>query len=59
MKSLNVAVARKIRVLKNTRHDQPDYALIRDDETSELLHVGQVRYIRQVARKRYNTVVSN
>jgi len=58
MKKVDVAVARKIRVLRNTRHDQPDYAIIRCDESGNTLHIGQVKYIRRVAKQRYNAVAS-
>jgi hypothetical protein len=58
MQSVKAVVipAREVKIVRNTRaqskHSQ--WAQIQDAKTGEVLHTGQIGYIRRVARKRYN-----
>ncbi len=51
-------VARQVRVNINTLNAGRDqWARISDAKTGQILHTGQVKYIRRIARKRYNVEV--
>lgn len=56
MKSANVAIARPVRVVLNTANrNGAQWAQIREGST--ILHTGRVKYIKRVAKTRYNTIV--
>lgn len=51
-------VARQVRVNINTLNAGRDqWARISDAKTGQILHTGQVKYIRRIARQRYNVEV--
>ena len=58
MKKVQVVVARPVKVIQNTANaNRPQWGKICDGITGEVLHTGQLRYIKHTARKRYNTEV--
>lgn len=52
-------LATPVKVLRNTRSSSPNHqwARIIHAKTGEVLHTGQINYIRRVAAKRYNVAV--
>jgi len=58
MKKATVKIARPVKIIQNSSRKGDQWGKIADAETGELLHVGRLPYIRQVARKRYNTHVN-
>jgi len=51
--------AMKIRGVVNTKDTSRDqWAKIVDCSTGTVLHTGQARYIKRVARERYNTLLN-
>ena len=53
----SVVVARPVKVVQNTVKVGNQWGQIKDAVSGEVLHVGQLQYIKQVARKRYNIAV--
>jgi len=54
-----VKIARPVKVVVNTSDKRShQWGQIRDAVTGRVLHTGQVGYIKRVAKKRYNSVVS-
>ena len=53
----SVVVARPVKVVQNTVKVGNQWGQIKDAVSGEVLHVGQLQYIKQVARKRYNVAV--
>ena len=53
----SVVVARPVKVVQNTVKVGNQWGQIKDAISGEVLHVGQLPYIKQVARKRYNVAV--
>jgi hypothetical protein len=53
----SVVVARPVKVVQNTVKVGNQWGQIKDAISGEVLHVGQLQYIKQVARKRYNIAV--
>jgi hypothetical protein len=53
----SVVVARPVKVVQNTVKVGNQWGQIKDAVSGEVLHVGQLPYIKQVARKRYNVAV--
>ena len=53
----SVVVARPVKVIQNTVKVGNQWGQIKDAVSGEVLHVGQLQYIKQVARKRYNVAV--
>ncbi len=51
-------IARPIRVVQNTSNPTQQWGQIKCGLTNQVLHTGQLGYIRQVARKRYNSKVT-
>jgi hypothetical protein len=44
-----------VRVIKNTdRKDRPQWGQIVNASTNQVLHTGQVKYIKRVAKTKYN-----
>lgn len=44
-----------VRVIKNTdRKDRPQWGQIINASTNQVLHTGQVKYIKRVAKTKYN-----
>ncbi len=59
MKSVKANLRPSVRIEKNTdRKDRPQWARIVDRESGNTLHVGQVKYIKGVAKKKYNLLAS-
>ena len=61
MKNAVTIVARPVKVIQNTTNTSVkshQWGQIRDAVSGEILHTGQLGYIKQVARKRYNVGVS-
>lgn len=54
MKRAKLNVFRSVKVLVNGARKGDKWAKIVDADSGKTLHVGQVRYIKRVARKRYN-----
>ena len=55
MQKVQTKTARPVRVILNT--DNPNrhqWAKIVENNTGKTLHTGQVKYIRRVARKKFN-----
>jgi len=55
-----VKIARPVKVVQNTTNTSVkshQWGQIRDAVTNEVLHTGQLPYIRRVARQRYNASV--
>jgi len=53
-----VKIARPIRVIQNSTRRGNQWARISDATTGQVLHTGQLPYIRRVALQRYNHTVS-
>lgn len=53
----SVVVARPVKVVQNTVKSGNQWGRITDANTGEILHTGQLGYIRRVARQRYNVAV--
>jgi len=59
MLTAKVRCFRPVRVLQNTTDRTKDrWARIVDCQTGQILHTGQPRYIKKIARKRYNVDTS-
>ena len=56
MKNVNVSVARKVRVVVNGAVKGDKWGKVIDCQTGQVLHTGQLRYIRKVSIGRYNMV---
>jgi len=56
MKSVQVKVKRPIRVIINTSKQGNQWGKIKDAESGQVLHTGQLRHIRRMARTRYNVL---
>jgi len=53
-----VKIARPVKVVLNTGNRRShQWGQIKDVVTGQVLHTGQIPYIRSIARKRYNTQV--
>ena len=59
MLSTKVVIARPVKVIVNTsdRKSVAQWGQIRDAASGQVLHTGQVPYIRRVAKQRYNMLV--
>jgi hypothetical protein len=55
MKNVKVVVARPVRVVINSANKRNQWGQIRVG--NEILHTGQIGYIKRVAKARYNTLV--
>lgn len=53
----SVVVARPVKVIQNSVKSGNQWGQIKDAVSGDVLHVGQLPYIKQVARKRYNVAV--
>lgn len=53
MKRIATVDVRPVKVVCNGAQKNDAWAQIRDLATNEVLHTGQLRYIRNVAKKRY------
>ena len=58
MKVIKTQDIRDIRVVCNGAVRKDKWAQIRDPQTGEVLHTGQLLYIKRLARKKYGKVVS-
>ena len=55
MKSVKAVQKRRVRIARNTSNAKAhQWARIVCAETGEILHVGQPRYIKRVAAKKFN-----
>lgn len=55
MKIAQVKVSTPVRIVRNTTNpNRHQWAKIVDNASGKTLHTGQVKYIRRVARKRFN-----
>lgn len=53
-----VKIARPIKVVQNTVNKTHQWGQIRDAVSGQVLHTGQLGYIKSVAKKRYNYQVT-
>lgn len=58
MKSVAVSVARPVRIVQNSAKAGNQWGRIKCADTGETLHVGQLKYIKRIAKARYNAAVS-
>lgn len=55
MKLANVKISNPVRIVLNTTNpNRHQWAKIVENNTGKTLHTGQVKYIRRVARKKFN-----
>ena len=55
MKLAQVKIATPVRIVRNTTNPKRhQWAKIVENSTGKTLHTGQVKYIRRVARKKFN-----
>lgn len=61
MLSTKVVIARPVKVVLNTgdKKSIAQWGQIRDAVSGEVLHTGQVNYIKSIAKKRYNFRVTS
>ncbi len=56
MKNVNVTVVRPVRVVSNGAVKGHQWARIVDAKSGQVLHTGQLKYIRKVAIGKYNSL---
>ena len=57
LKVSNVVIARPVKIVQNSVKAGNQWGQIKDAISGDVLHVGQLPYIKRVARKRYNVAV--
>lgn len=58
MKNVQVVVARKVRVVSNGAVKGHKWAKVVDAKSGQVLHTGQLPYIKRVALAKYNALAS-
>jgi hypothetical protein len=53
----SVVVARPVKIIQNSVKTGNQWGQIKDAVSGDVLHVGQLPYIRRIARDRYNIAV--
>lgn len=56
MKNFVVSIARPVKVVSNGAQKGDKWAKIVDAKTGEILHTGQIKYVKRVALARYNAL---
>jgi len=58
MKKVKVTLSIPVKVIRNTRAGSPNdqWAKIVRLDNNQLLHIGQIPYIRKVAKEKYNVI---
>ena len=58
MKAVGTHVLRPVKVQQNTTKNKADYGIIKCAKSGEVLHRGQVPYIRGLAKRKYNVAAA-
>ena len=57
MKNMNVVIARPVKVVVNGAVRGDKWGQVIDANTGEILHTGQIKYVKRVALAKYNALV--